>query len=574
MTITSGGITTTNSVNFSTPIYIGGPQSWSVASGQTMTVTGPLHTIISNLTFSGAGTTTISGLIDGGGVINLQGGAKPGGLIQAGTGPVTITGTSAYAGDITANAGAGTLYIAPSSGGAVNYSGGFFGGGTVSFNIANVALGGGASNFTGKLLFQKACPVTFEPAAGIVGTFSCVVGNTGSITQGGSGGTTVLTGHNTYTGSTTIGQGALQADIGVGIPSTSFLNLTGGVLQSNSAVTFTRSLGTSGSTFEWSSGGGFAAGGGAMTVNIGNGAALTWGTSAGSQIVGTLDLNSPSAAAVTTFQNKVALNGATRTIFVDDNPNSTADYAVMSGVISGSAGITKTGSGLLSLTASNTYTGTTTISGGSMQATVGTGIPTNGLLALDGGILQTTATTFTRALGSSGGTFELTANGGGFAAAGTALTVNAGGAGGTLTWGSTLGSNLMGPLTFGTPTAVNNVTLQNGLNLGGGSQTINVNCNNLYLPSAMGGAGSLTLAGTGTVTMSGATGNTYAGATTFYGQNLTLSKTSGYAIPGDLILASTATNPWEHYVTLAGTGQQIAPTSNVSWTNTATERRV
>ena len=70
----------------SSAVYVGAPQSWNVASGKTLTVSGALHTIISDLTFTGAGNTTISGAIDGGGVLNTVGGAKPGGLIQAGTG--------------------------------------------------------------------------------------------------------------------------------------------------------------------------------------------------------------------------------------------------------------------------------------------------------------------------------------------------------------------------------------------------------------------------------------------------------------------------------------------------------
>ena len=148
LTVTAGGITSTNSVTFSTPIYIGGPQSWNIASGNAMTVSGALHTIISDLTFSGAGTTTISGAIDGGGILNANG-AAPGGLIQAGTGPVYLTSATGFAGNITAQAGAGTLYIAPSGGGAVAYSGAILGGGTINFNSSAVTLGGGAFEFHG-----------------------------------------------------------------------------------------------------------------------------------------------------------------------------------------------------------------------------------------------------------------------------------------------------------------------------------------------------------------------------------------------------------------------------------------
>ena len=84
-----------------------------MASGKTLTVNGPLHTIISDLTFNGAGNTIIAGAIDGGGVINIYGGAKPGGLIQAGRAPSRLTGTQNFAGNITVNRGAGPLNISP-----------------------------------------------------------------------------------------------------------------------------------------------------------------------------------------------------------------------------------------------------------------------------------------------------------------------------------------------------------------------------------------------------------------------------------------------------------------------------
>ena len=567
LTVTAGGITSTNSVTFSTPIYIGGPQSWSIASGNSMTVSGALHTVISDLTFSGAGTTTISGAIDGGGVLNSLG-AAPGGLIQAGSGPVYLTGTTNYSGNITAQSGAGTLYIAPPGAGSTTWNGAFFGGGAINFNCSALTLGGGASNFTGSFAFQKACSLTFVPAAGITGTFGCVLNNNGSVTQNGPG-VTVLNGRDTYTGSTTISNGLLQANIGTGIPSGSFLKLDGGVLQSNgtSTVSFTRSLGTSGSTFQWTNnGGGFSAGAAAMNVNVGNGASLTWGTTPGTNVMGTLKLSSSAAAAVTTFQNKVALNGATRTIFVDDNPNSTNDYAVMSGVISGSAGIIKTGLGQLNLTATDTYTGSTTISGGVLQANLGAGLPSSSYLVLDGGVLQNNSTSFTRRLGTTqnGSYFEWTANGGGFSPSGSALTVNIGGSGATLAWGATPGTNIMGTLKLGSLTATANVTFQNGLNLGGGAQTIEADGNySTYLSGAIVGTGSLIKTGTSTLYVQGSSGNTYTGSTTILGGYMDLNKSSGYAIPGDLILGGSTS----FMVSVTGSNQ-ISPNAKFSWIGT------
>ena len=236
-----------------------------------------------------------------------------------------------------------------------------------------VSLGGGASNFSGSILMESTGPVNFIPAAGVVGTFSGPIQGSGRVVQNGPG-TTIFSGSNSYTGRTQIVSGALQADDGVGLPSGSFLSMSGGVLQGNSTTSFTRSLGTTGGAFQMSgSGGGFAAGGGTMTVNIGGSATpstVVWGTApadVGSKIVGTLMLNSTTATSLTDFRNPINLNGADRSIQVDDNPSVTTDYASMSGAItygSGTAGIVKTGDGLLVLNATNNYNGSTMISGG------------------------------------------------------------------------------------------------------------------------------------------------------------------------------------------------------------------
>ena len=70
LTVTGGGITAHESVTFNSPITIGGPQTWTVDSGKSLTVGGDLHTVISPLTISGNGDTTITGSIDGGGALN------------------------------------------------------------------------------------------------------------------------------------------------------------------------------------------------------------------------------------------------------------------------------------------------------------------------------------------------------------------------------------------------------------------------------------------------------------------------------------------------------------------------
>ncbi|MGA7702179.1 MAG: C1 family peptidase, partial [Thermoguttaceae bacterium] len=260
LTVTSGGIQANENVTFNSQVYIGGPQSWTVANGKTLTVNGALHTIISDLTFNGPGNTVIAGTIDGGGVMNTVGGAAPGGLIQAGAGNVTLSGACNFAGNITVNFGVGPLNLAP-TGGSASYTGGLFGGGTINIGAGTVSLGGAASSFTGTFNVLQACMLQFAPAAGVTNVFSSPIGGGGAVAQNGPG-VTILAAMNNYSGATIISSGALQASFGAGIPATSFLALDGGVLQSNGGGTtnFTRSLGTSGATFQWTAnGGGFSA---------------------------------------------------------------------------------------------------------------------------------------------------------------------------------------------------------------------------------------------------------------------------------------------------------------------------
>lgn len=568
LTITAGGITTTENLAISAPVFIGGPQTWTVPSGKTITVSGALHTIVSNLTFAGAGSTTISGTIDGGGAINIYGGAKAGSLIQSGTGTLTLSGVTSFDGDVTVQSGSGTLYITPPSG-AATFTGAWLGSGSISFGGTALTLGG-ASNFSGSLAFTQPCSLTFTPAAGVVGTYSCRLSNNGSVTQNGPG-TTIFPNRasntNNYTGGTTITAGILQANSGNGLPSTSFLTLDGGILQSygTSAITFNRPLGTSGSAVAWTpGGGGFSAGNGSLTVNI-PGGALTWSSNAsdqGSKILGTLKLSSASATAVTTLQNGINLGGADRTIQVDDNPNSSSDNAVISGNITGTGGVVKTGDGLLILSGTNNYSAATTISGGVLQANLGTALPTGSYVILDGGVLQNNSTSFARSLGTTqdGSHFQWTVGGGGFSPSGSALTVNIGGDGHTLAWGPTPGTNIMGTLKLGSSSATADVTFQNALDLGGDTRTIQTDGNfSAYLPSAITGTGALVKTGSGTLRFTGA-GNTYTGSTSIQGGTVYLNKSSGYAIPGDLTIANGST-----FVILQS-ANQIPTTANISFT--------
>jgi fibronectin-binding autotransporter adhesin len=281
-----------------------------------------------------------------------------------------------------AKQGSGTLILNATN----TYSGGTaIGGGTLQIGTGGTSgtLGAGAVTNNGTLAFFRSDSVTVGNA---------ISGSGGAVTQLGTG-RIGLSATNSYTGSTTISSGVLQANDGTGLPTASFVQLDGGVLQSDGAASFTRSLGTSGaSKFQWTAnGGGFSANGGQMAVNIGGaGTEVVWGTTTGSQIVGTLRFGSSTANAKTLFVNGIDLNnvgtsGLSRSINVTAGTG--GDSAEISGDIRNSAAATnlvKAGNGLLIFSGANTYTGTTTNSGGTLQignagtsGTLGTGSVVN-----------------------------------------------------------------------------------------------------------------------------------------------------------------------------------------------------
>ena len=138
----------------------------------------------------------------------------------------------------------------------------------------------------------------------------------------------------------------------------------------------------------------------------------------------------------------------------------------LSGVISGSGGLTITGSGNLELTASNSYTGTTTVDYATLRLSNSAALPANSNLTLEGGVVELNAGDFTRSSGSGPGQVQFTANGGGFAAVGANRVVNLGGNSATLTWAAAAVFCPTGaPLMLGTPSSDSMLDFQNPINL-------------------------------------------------------------------------------------------------------------
>jgi len=85
----------------------------------------------------------------------------------------------------------------------------------------------------------------------------------------------------------------------------------------------------------------------------------------------------------------------------------TGTAAAISGAISGAGGVTKSGLGTWTLSGLNTYTGTTTVSAGSLNVTQA--LPSANAVIVDGGTLTFTANQTVSSLSGAGGTIAFTA---------------------------------------------------------------------------------------------------------------------------------------------------------------------
>ncbi|WP_233279730.1 autotransporter outer membrane beta-barrel domain-containing protein [Brucella abortus] len=224
-----------------------------------------------------------------------------------------------------------------------------------------------------------------------------------------------------------------------------------------------------------------------------------------------------------------------------------ADNLVLSGVLSDVGRLTKNGSGTLTLTADNTYTGGTVFAGGvvSVDKEVRLG---GGDLTFNGGTLQVTGTGWTStsravSLQAGGGTFDIED-----AANNFAVTQGVAGAGGLTKSGSgTLTLSGANSYTGATTVSASTLVVAND-NTGGGTTTVDVGAglqigtggvsgslagdivnngtlvvdrsNAFDLANVISGTGSLTKNGAGTLTLSGV--NSYTGGTTVSAGILTL----------------------------------------------------
>ena len=272
-----------------------------IGSGTTGTLGSGAVTNNATLSFGRTNSYTVSNDISGSGI-----------LVQDGVGGTTIlTGSNSYGTTTITN---GTLQI---------------GSGTTG------TLGSGAVTNNATLSFGRTNSYTV----------SNDISGSGVLVQDGVGGTTILTGANSY-GTTTITNGTLQ--IGSGTTGT----LGSGAVTNNATLSFGR-------TNSYTVSNAISGSGSLVQDGVGGTTILTGSNSYGTTTItnGTLQIGSGGATG-SLGAGAVSNNG----ILVINRSNA---YAVNS-AISGAGGLTQSGNGTLTLSGANTYSGATTVSGGTI----------------------------------------------------------------------------------------------------------------------------------------------------------------------------------------------------------------
>ncbi|AEY00993.1 hypothetical protein GU3_06185 [Oceanimonas sp. GK1] len=411
--------------------------------------------------------------------------AGAGALVKTGTGTLTLGGSNAYSGGTTVEAG---------------------------------TLAGTTTSLQGDI--TNNATLTFDQSAN--GTYTGVIGGSGALVKAGAG-TLTLSGTNGYSGTTTVTAGRLaitsDANLGSGA-----LTLDGGTL-SNGNATFTLSrditLGAAGGSVFVVNGdltlSGVISGSGSLTKLGGRTLTLsgtntyggTTNVSAGTlSVVGDANLGSGSLTlsggtlAVTangTIDNAINLGVGGGTFSADN-------IITLSGVISGTGSLTKTGGSWLSLYGNNSYSGDTHINSG------GVGVYHNNALGATSG-RTTVADGAALSLGNNITLAEdLTLAGAPGFTGGGALSLSGSG-----------DATLTGDITLSGDAGIR--VAQSG--------------SQLTLSGTISGDHALTTTGNGTLELSG--GNSYSGATTVSAGTLllngSLNNTSGVTVNAGAILA-------------------------------------
>jgi autotransporter-associated beta strand protein/T5SS/PEP-CTERM-associated repeat protein len=212
-------------------------------------------------------------------------------------------------------------------------------------------------------------------------------------------------------------------------------------------------------------------------------------------------------------------------------------------VVGGSSGFLKLGAGVLDLRGADNFTGDVVVQGGALRAEWGTGIPLTANLVLTGGVWETASGLANQSLGSGAGQLRLAGSTGGFSAVTTPLTVNLGGAGDTIQWGSAFFNP--GVLMLNETSADQSLSFVNPLDFNGAVRTVAVNGVSATLAGGVlnsSGTAGLVKAGSGTLLLTNTTPMVFQRSIGISGGTLTLATgTTTITSGGPILLTGTST---------------------------------
>ena len=499
--ITLGGNSASNST-FSGSIFLG----TNSGTGKGVTLTAPA-----------GGTTTFSGVIQD--PTSVSG---PGLLRKSGAGTVVLSGANTYAGGTSIDGG--ILSISQSTNLGANAGG-------LTINAGTLEITSGFSTNRGFTLGAATSTFQIDPAQTL--TITSVIGGTGVLNKTGTG-TLTLSGVNTYTGGSILNGGTVIAN------NAASLGVTGGSATINSATldiaaTFTSTrnftLGSATSTILVDPALTFTANGlfsGPGALNKTGTGTLTLGgannyTGATNIIAGTLkegtanvitdtsavtvstgatyDLSSFSETIGSLAGGGIVTSGTAGALTLTAGGDNTS--TLFSGVLqngSGTMSFTKSGTGTLTLSGANTYTGATTITSGVLNIqnsaalgaiAGGTSVSSGAALQLQGGIIV--------------GAEPLTLNGSGISSDGALRNISG-------------NNSFAGTVLFGSGSTIasdsGTLTLSGGIVNGGFTSTFR-GIASILESGVISGTGGLVKNDSGTLTLNGV--NTYTGGTTING---------------------------------------------------------
>jgi autotransporter-associated beta strand protein len=457
--------------------------------------------------------------------------AKIVGVTKNGLGTVTLSGANTYTGGTTVSAGTLSLGSTTAIGtGTLTMNGGNLDSSVASLVNANNNAQAWNADFTfvgsqslnlgsGNVTLGASRQVTVTANTLTVG--GIVSGSGYSLTKAGSG-TLTLSGANTYTGATVVNGGTLQMNsANATTPSVTVNN--GGTLALNIADALGFTAGKDVPTIN--SGGTINNITSASRVTLWNGLTMTGGTLTGAATVvsdangeyslsgtvtATSDANGTAATISGTpisLQNQNVANGSITFNVTRGSATPASDLNVSANLVPNSnaanIGLAKSGTGIMTLSGANTYTGGTTVNAGTLALSGSGTLGSSAALTLGGGTLD---------LGNLSPTV------------GAVSITSAAGSGNTIQNGSLTGTSYAASLTTG---------------------------NAIVTANLLGSGVGMTKTGAGTLTLSGA--NTYTGSTVVRSGTLSLSGTTKTTTGGLYIVDNNAASTGNAKVNISAT---------------------